>query len=99
MHSQDNPSAQLDAGSEPVREHRRTIATESPFNPLSLIGSWALYHSDERIEQALIVAEPVPGFYLVEDYGLVTDLPLTQRILGLADFGSVDEDGGRWTFY
>jgi hypothetical protein len=80
------------------RESRATIASESPFNPLSLVGSWALYQG-EHIEQALVVAEPNPGVYLVEVYDLVTDEPVRQRIVRLDDFAKLDDEGGTWEFF
>jgi hypothetical protein len=81
------------------REPRRTAAIEAPFNPLSLAGSWALYHSDAKTVQALIVGEPQPGFYLLELYDLISDKPLGQRITKIDDLAKRDDDGGQWAFF
>lgn len=82
-----------------TKEPRRLAVTEAPFNPLSLCGSWGLYHSDERTEQVLVVGEPQPGIYLLEVYDIVTDEPRRQRIVKLDSLAKVDDDGGAWTFY
>lgn len=80
------------------RESRKTIASESPLNPISLVGSHCL-HRGERIEQALVVAEPQPGIYLLEFCDIVTDEPRHQRIVKLDDLAKLDDEGGTWEFY
>jgi hypothetical protein len=89
----------VDAEAEVVRENRRDQVLEAPFNPNSLHGSWALYHSDDKTRQALIVAEPQPGTYLVEFYDVVTDEPREQVVMKLEQFAKIDDDGGSWAFY
>ena len=45
------------------------------------------------------MAELHPGVFLLEAYDLIIDEPRAQRILDLAAFASVDDEGGVWRFY
>jgi hypothetical protein len=79
---------------------RRQVVLElMERGPTSLCGSWALYRSDDQTEQALIVAEPQPGVYLIEVYDLISDEPRAQRLVKLDELVKVDDEGGKWTFY
>ena len=79
---------------------RRQVVLElMERNPASLCGSWALYHSDDKTEQALVVAEPQPGVYLIELFDVVTDEPQEQRLVTLVDLAKTDDEGGQWAFY
>jgi hypothetical protein len=81
------------------RENRRKIAVESPLDPNSLCGSWALCYGGAKVLQALIVAEVYAGTFLLEFYDVVTDSPAEQRLVKIEDLTKLDDDGSQWMFF
>jgi hypothetical protein len=99
------PADQQEADAPTPRESRRQVAVETPFGPESLCGSWALYHSPSgsdtyaKTVQALIVAEPQAGVYLVELYDVIEDEPREQKLVKIDNLLGKDDEGGSWKFY
>ena len=80
------------------REARRTVAAESPLNPLSLCGSYVMSRGESKIHTGLVVAEPQPGCYLIEFYDLMDEKPIGQRVISVDQLMRADEFGS-WFFY
>lgn len=74
-----------------AKKHRTTALESSELSPDSLVGSF-FHGSDSQQWQGVVVAEPVPGVYLVELFDWIIGASTEQVLV------RIDEMMG-WHFY
>jgi len=74
-----------------TKADRLFVATDLPFDPKSLVGSWFL-SDHQRGWQGCVVAEPAPGVYLVETLDWIIGAGYEQRLVPLAEMAD-------WSFF